>query len=392
MTPPLSGIERSLKVKEKKYQGKIIDDELRSKTLEALKRIRVDFRRYPLASLVHYLDCKEIAERKESELSLYGSNKWFRKEYRESKEKRVFYEILKAIFPAYRKHLVHSSNHVLKHDESGEIKYPKGHSIFAATTQESQTSSLLKSQGSIGALPGGTTSSGYKPPRNLLIKDDELPVVDDVFGYSNYAKQLVKEIKKGGSLLDALLRTNNSYEGIIPIPSAPTYRLGEGLNVHEDKDFEFLIIVGSHNKGEKANRTLTSDMLSRAITEQYGNKCSSITVLDEPNEESIAATFIKVAKRANNKRLYIYYYGHGNADNLQKGVKEENIDKQGSLDFSFKLNPLGKDGLTEEKIKELYNRYLKDIEVITILDACHAGAGVASCNDKSLARTFSCLA
>ena len=53
---------------------------------------------------------------------------------------------------------------------------------------------------------------------------------------------------------------------------------------------------------------------------------------------------------------------------------------QGAARFQFILDP--KNDLTEEQIKELYNKYLKDIEVITIFDACHSGAGITAIENK----------
>jgi len=278
-----------------------------------------------------------------------------------SKEKGVDYDsisdrydlidaLTRLIHPHLKKHLETSSKNVLQHSESGKNQYPKKHSFFATTTQE--------------------VSSG------------------------NNSELIALEIEEGGSIEDALLRCEKNYSIDTAIPQMPTHRVGDSASNDKDSDFEVLFITGSPYEEEASDKFSTSEKtLTNAIRRKHGNKCKKISSLKRLTVEGFEKSVKNLAERLKKndiKKLYIFYNGHGDREGIQEGVSIKNGKKQGAENFLFVLNEDNE--LTEDKMKEIYNKYLGDIEVVSVFDSCHSGAAITAIENNNSGNKLNILA
>ena len=244
--------------------------------------------------------------------------------------------LIKLIHPHLKKQLEVSSKKVLQHSESGNNKYPEKHSFFATATQE--------------------VSSG------------------------NNSKLIASEIKKGCSIEEALLNCEKNYSVDTAIPQMPTHRLSNSATKDKASDFEIFFVTGSPYESEAVDKFSKSEKrLADAIKKTHGSKCKKISSLKKLTVEDFENSVKKLAERVKKndiKKLYIFYNGHGDREGIQEGVSLKNGKKQGAEKFLFVLD--SDNELTEEKMKEIYNKHLKDIEVISVFDSCNSGAAITA--------------
>ncbi len=328
---------------------------------------------------------KELNESTESEISLEVFQLYFRdrtkefaEEYnkvddKESEQAQNTYqkylvanELMKIVTPLYECHLINSSKNVLPLEDSGNNKYPTNHSFFASTTQSARSSFKNLTKG-------------------ISLKDLEKDLAECKGDYSKlkqggtYSIHIANSIIRGKSTIEkAILDAEKTYRSPISIPSVPVHRVGKEANPDKEKDFEVLVVSGSGKEdGEKEALIFDTMIFSDAIKRNYGDKCKKITALYEPDKEKLTKAIEEISERlkGTNKKLYIYFSGHGSASRYQFGVEGvQNVGKQGSREFSLSLKPFGKYGLEESTLKDLYKKHLSDIETVTIVDACHSGS------------------
>ena len=245
--------------------------------------------------------------------------------------------LTKLIHPHLKKQLEMSSKNVLRQSESGKNRYPDKHSFFATATQE--------------------VSSG------------------------NNSELIASEIEKGGSIEEALLNCEKNYNvDTATLPQMPTHRLSDSATKDKASNFEVFFVTGSPYEDEASDKFSKSEKrLSNAIKKTYGNKCKKISILKKLTVKDFEKSVKKLAERAKKndiKKLYIFYNGHGDREGIQEGVSTRNGKKQGAEKFLFVLD--SDNELTEDKMKEIYNKYLKDIEVISVFDSCCGGAAITA--------------
>lgn len=378
---PASSSKSEEVAKKSSLEEKLIDEDLRNQSLIKFLEVENSVNQYDDLKKI-YQDLVEILKSKNESLELLSDlhrnlYKVYEASDRNASKKHVAESILRTLSPIYLKYLSPSSKKVLDLSKSGSTKYPDKHSFFAATTQESIS-------------PMGM-------PRIPIDLKAESKYFDNgykgvMFG-SGFTKKLAQAISNGeGSIEDALLTVENSYKGTPEMPTAPTHRLSSYSTKNELNDFGVLFITGSEQvQGESKSMILDRSMLEHAIKNKYSERCKVITARDEPTPKDLEETLSKLAKDLKGKKLYIFFHGHGNSLGPQAGVSSANADKQGSKVFSFFLKTYGP-SLTEDKIKELYNKYLSDIEVVTIFDTCQSGAGITAIDNKDFKRQLDCLA
>lgn len=255
--------------------------------------------------------------------------------------------LYKLLFYVSKMHLENSSKNVLKLSESGTNKYPERHSFFASALQE---------------------VSGY-----------------------GISELLASVIKKGESIETALLKIEKNYarktrkDGKFGVPEISTHRLSKHSTKDKSVKFEVLFITGSVYGDEAKNKfTKGEEKLSQAIQKTYGVKPH---VLREKGIKEIKEKIAELAAKIRNNggKLYIVYTGHGGKDGLQSGVSKANSKKQGAEKFIFVLNK--NEELDESTIKEIH-KSLSDIEIITIFDSCHGGAGITAIEQDKFKSQF----
>lgn len=287
-------------------------------------------------------------------------------------------KLLGVLTPIYLKLIEDSSANVIDFQDSGTNKFPAKHSFFAATTQ-------------------GTTTSYSPVPDSLDIENfffygQHEDYTKLKYG-SSYSRVLADQIVNNKTIEKALLCAEGKHRGCPTIPSAPTHRLGEGVNIETQQDFEVLILKGTgKNKADTRTIDFDSRMISHALRNKHGDKCKGIKILNQPTPKELEQQLKELSEKLKGKKLYIFYLGHGNSHGTQSGVDFENSDKQGSDLFSFWIRNQGYNGLSETKIKELYNKYFADIEVVTVYDTCHSGAGIAGKVNKASLEQIGSLA
>ena len=133
-------------------------------------------------------------------------------------------------------------------------------------------------------------------------------------------------------------------------------------------------------------------MIHDAICETHGDKCKGVTTVNEPNLEKLKQVLEEISNRLKegDRKLYIFYDGHGEKGGIRIGVSREKARKQGTEEFIFMLSK--EYDLKEETIKDLYNKYFKDIEVITIFNSCYSGAGITAIENEELKKRINFLA
>ena len=294
-------------------------------------------------------------------------------------------EILKAIYPAISKYVFKSSENVLKYEESGDEKYPEKHSFFSLSLQEATTD---LSRVTIPGVDDPDIEDIEKFCKNFKGK------YNDIRGLAKHIQDLCSAIEEADTIEKALIAVEEKFDGNYFSPNAFTHRLSKDSTYDKKNvDFEVLFITGS--KGPLDNKIefiFESYMLENAINRKHGGKgLKSTTRLNEPDEATLIKSIQEISVRCKkeNRKLYIFYCGHGNAgEKVQKGAKEEARDKQGALNYRFHLKTIGendKTGLFDNNIlgdkyiniKSLYNKYLSDVETVTVFSTCHGGAGIA---------------
>lgn len=263
--------------------------------------------------------------------------------------------LIKTLYPLYMNHLERASKDVLPLNESGTYKYPEKHSFFATSTQETGANGL-------------------------------------------YVLDLAREIKKGGTLESAFLRTEKDYVAPSIVPHVPTHRLSKYSTKDQQRDFQVLFITGFDKASEGPaglNNRFIDDKNALSSSIQFahdGKKLKGISTIDKPSIEELEAGFKKLSEelKAKNQKLYIFYIGHGNEFENEEGVSKGNSNKQGAKKLGIGLN--SDSILYEDKIKELYNKYFKDIEVITFYNTCHSGAGITAVENEQLRNQINHLA
>lgn len=381
------GVIKSLAAKAEEKNPNIIDDKTRSEVVKDLDKdlFLTKLKKFdptitiPGFEITNQRFKNLLTNKNETELDFYMEYILGFKHYKNgaphSKAR------LEKLFPAYRKYLLDSSNKTLSLGKSGEVKYPKQHSIYSATTQESRTSSSSKKNKTlpmgIGQISGARNRfPPPKPNKAPQITFDKAPL-----GMSNYARELIKNMEGANTFLEALNKTQETYKGISLIPSAPVTRKGEGSTDFEK--FALLFIQGSPNPGETPSM-LTYNGLKESTEKHFSEDCKGFDICNNPDIQELDEKFGEMAAYAREKNipLVLYYYGHGTTGDVQKGVSKIDITKQGALEFFFQLSRVGKNGISEEQIKKLYEKHFSDIEVVTVFDACYSGAAVASKNSE----------
>ena len=256
-----------------------------------------------------------------------------------------------------REHLKASSKKVLSLEDSGTKKYPEKHSFFTFALQE---------------------TSGY------IISDFIADEIGKIKGES--IENTILKIEK--KLAEA-----NKKDSRLSVPEIGTHRLSEhSTRDKKDIPFEVLFVTGSpYDNEDKTKFTEGEEKLKKAIEKEFGVKTH---VLPEQTIEEFEKKIIELSKKISKenkilreerkpeKKLYIIYTGHGSARDIQDGVSEANAKKQGAQKFNFALHAEKRVDLDEDRIKEIYNEHLKGIEVITIFDSCHGGAGITAIESK----------
>jgi hypothetical protein len=255
------------------------------------------------------------------------------------------------------------SDGVLPQERSGNACYPKTHSVFTNTIQDHG-------------------SDGNWPPRDLD-RFSYLDGVRDDYRRSDYGstflQQLAYEITQGGnnqSIERALIQAGKERFSIFT-GQDPLYRLGEGSTIDKPQgDFEFLVIKGSPT-GDRLF-SFETEMIKRAVTDTYESKCKKFQVLDNPDKKELEAEIEARAKsaKANGRKLYILYTGHGTCGNYQDDLSGLDHNMQGSKLFKFGLDRIS--GFDENYYKKILHKFLKDVETISIFDACHSGSAVTA--------------
>lgn len=293
-------------------------------------------------------------------------------------------EILKTIYPAISIYTSKASKNVLKYEDSGDEKYPEKHSFFSPSLQDT-TNDL--SRVVIPDIDNPTIDEIEKFCKGFKGKYDEQR------GLSSHVQKLCNALEKEDTLEKALMAEEEEFRGDFFSPNAFIHRLGKDSTYDKkDKDFEVLFITGS--KGPQDNKIefiFESYMIENAINRKHkGKGLKNVTRLDEPNEATLVKSVQEIAERCKkeNRKLYIFYCGHGNVGKkAPKGVKEEDMDKQGALNYRFHLETIGGDkktGLFDNNIlgdkyiniKSLYNKYLSDVETVSIFNTCHGGGAI----------------
>ena len=289
-------------------------------------------------------------------------------------------ELMDILYEVYIKYLEHSSNNVLGLGESGVNRYPAKHSFFACTTQETEAA---------------MADEAFPEDENMDEVFENFGGTYEEFKYASlYCIKLANEILNGNrSIEHALLETERLYRGYLNIPAVPTHRLSTTSSMNEDLDFEVLFITGSQKgEHEKERFIFNRYVLKNAIQRKYGDKCKAFHVLDEPNPKDLEKTLTNIAGNLKGKKLYIFFIGHGNVSGKEDSVLDSNSEKQGAMSFFFRLKTFGDGKLHKDRIKRLYNEALKDIEVITIFETCHGGAGITAIENKGFKNQIDCLA
>ena len=277
---------------------------------------------------------------------LYDDKKTDTIEYKEISQQYDLANTLKKLtYYLLREKLKDSSKDILPLSRSGVNKYPEKHSFFASALQETSSYGLSES--------------------------------------------IASQIKKGRSIENSILKVEDDLSNVnekdhkYVVPTIATHRLSE----HSTKDkenipFEVLFINGStYEKDAKDKFTKGQEKLASAIEKELGVKSHT---LNQPSIEELEKKLIELSKKAekNGGKLYIFYNGHGDKDGLQEGVSLKDAKKQGAEKFVFVLGDNKEKNediiLSEDKIKELYKKHLKNVEVITIFDSCHGGAGITA--------------
>jgi hypothetical protein len=272
-----------------------------------------------------------------------------------------------------------SGENVLLYENSGKSKYPKSHSVFANNVQESNSTSIPDPPTSLGA-------ENYKK----CIKEYDEDYRKIPYG-SFHIKELAYELckNKGNISIEQALASISKEYSNDPYSHKPVYRLSEE-STHKDnsKDFEVLVLT-ANNYDERFN--FDAEVLECAITKSYGDRCKQFKIVRSPNEKEFIDAIKERAKsaKANKRKLYIMYRGHGDWGSHQEGVTEENKTKQGSRSYEF-----GFGGFTfsEEKYKEICNEELKDVETIHYINSCHPGAAVTATESEKQKEMFNCVA
>ena len=303
-------------------------------------------------------------------------------------------------------HEIYSRQSILSLRDSGENQYPDKHSVFTTTLQDGKSKSFLI-KGENGKEADITKYEKYL--ENLKGNYSKV--------HKDYTHTLAQEIKNGGgkiSIETALIKVTKELElGKSKNNEDPLYRLsGKSTKDDPNKDFEVIMITGSPsseiNKDENGNRFKYEGLLLKeSITNAYKDKCKEFETLNNPNlkqlENAVAAKADSC--RANGRKLYILYSGHGGVTKIinvdergkqigetepeyQKGINSKNKSKEGSMLYNFGLDNVSKGkGLSEDKYKEILNKYLKDIETISIINSCQSGAAVTAI-DNDLEKKF----
>ena len=332
--------------------------EMRKEAIDKLSSMDKELKNYPYLKMMCDELCKNLKNKTELKGLLlttynYLTNRFESDSYllakEKDKEKKDFYKTEMSLCSKIQDIIFDLSAYYLKKydvlqlSESGINRYPEKHSFFAMGPQE---------------LGGGV---------------------------GLYARTVIEMKKSYGSIENALIRAGRDYTIEKPfLWLAPTHRLSKfSTKDNNNIDFEILFINGAENPGEPEGLwSKDTKYLQAAIKEVYKDKCKEITPLNQPSEQDFKDSIKAIADRCKNngRKLYVFYTGHGSALSGNQDGIPKNWDKEGAREYYFQLNK--GPALTERKIKELYNTYLKDIEVITIFDSCHSGAGITAIENK----------
>ena len=371
---------------------KLILDDSRADALKKLKEINEKINSKELkeisTSIIKLfeskedLDIKELSEKRENLVN-------FEPKTNDESNQRI--EILKIIFLITSKQLSYSAKNALDYKDTGEEKYPEGHSFFGESSQETLSARCTP----ILPIPGKDKS--VKVTKEDIIKFFEEYTGDykDLIGASEYAYDLAPAILSEDTIELALLKVEEkTYGDLFSFPVVATHRLGKNSTYkNKDANFEVIFITGTpKNEFDMKSSLFRRCMIQNAINRKYKDKnCKEITVINDPDSLGLEKKIETVAKscRENNRKLYIFYVGHGGIDlKPQEGVSTENSEKQGGLTYKFLLkkivdkkrnfglfenNVLGKDYIN---IKSLYNKHLSDVETVTVFFTCCGGAGL----------------
>lgn len=370
-----------LYAKQDKYIG-IMNNQSRNIVLETLVHFNSEFNDHTDIKKIYENFLYDIQNKQETELSLFSMLNQLRKIEEESHKKGDYNKLEKAIKlrgligPVYKLYINNSSKSILHNSDSGSIKYPKKHSIFASTTQESFDW--------MEKLPERVS------PYDAFKSFDGKNYHSIKYG-GYYSRELANNITKENTIVNALKKTKPNSQSR---HTAPVHRLTEGYTeLTEEADFEVLFITGSGQDHLEQNTFILDRMIiAHSISSKYQIKCKGIHIIDEPTEGELNKCFESLSKGLNGKRLYIFYIGHGTSKGIQDGVSNENIDKQGSCEYSFEIKKFKDNSLRESYIKGLYNKYFNNIEVISIFQSCHSGAAVTAIENEELKKIISSLA
>lgn len=280
-----------------------------------------------------------------------------------------------------------SSPKVLPLEESGQIRYPILHSVFAATDQESILRAPLLSEAKlkedINQNPAFKQNHNYK----------------DLGKGSAYLIRLANSIrasKADSNIYDLLEKLSQQTD----IPNKPGYRMRILSNQEKQKDFEVIIITGrgigrtrtdhSFSEQEDERRFLYDGKILRHAFENsshFKNKCKTIQLVQNPStkelEEAVAERATSARKHGRN--LVIFYSGHGDTNYYQLGLGESK-GLEGDMLFEFEFGKSGKreEYFSEESYKTIMQKHAADIPTIHIIHSCKSGAAISANEDNLL--------
>ncbi len=269
---------------------------------------------------------------------------------------------------------------VLALKDSGDLKYPALHSMFTNNVQ-TKTSKV--------------TYPDY-PPFDLKPTEHIKSLNGNYSKYkygSEYFAEISRKIAEGKgkiSIESASIKAHDIISKNSPHHKSK-YRLSTETNHEDIKDFEVFFVVGKgYGTTQKTCFKLDAEVTVDAIKRAYGDKCKHAEILEDPSKADFEKALQARAEsaRKNGRKLYICYTGHGSTIGTQKGVSITNSEKEGSKEFEYGIGW----GVTETEMKNLCNKHLKDVETITIIDACYSGAAVTAIEKEEHKKFFESLA